>query len=539
MNILGIATPGPNAAVALFNNHAIVAAIEEEKLNRGNDQHAIPLLALDRVLASASVKLSDIDTIALANFSSSAKKNRRKDSAHQADLAHFRQLLGGRRFSQFDHHLCHAASAFYTSDFSRSLILTLDHGSNGSAGLVSLGEGDQIRSLHPLAFPNSLGWFYSHVAELAGLRAQHDEHKLQWLSKDGEPEYLDTFRKLFVWNSKHLPVLDRKYFSSGPDGTGVFAPRLYRELGLSRSTTPKERSVRAALARSAQDLLEEIVLQLAESFRESTEADSLCLAGGVFQNVLLVRALEQRSSFRNVYVQPVAGNAGTSVGAAFLARKKTTGRSGRVPLASLALGPEPKSQEIKSVLDNCKIVYKYLNGEEQLLEETSRHLDRGKIVAWCQGRTEFGHRALGNRSLLASPFNEYVLDNVNQFIKHREEFHPFALSVPAERAHEFFECGPNCRFMASLGDLKNPVVGLERFAFNGSAVRVHTVEKQSNPLFWKLLHKFGESAPAPILVNTSFNLFGEPLVTDPRSAVRSFYCAGVDALAVGPFLVVK
>jgi carbamoyltransferase len=297
--------------------------------------------------------------------------------------------------------------------------------------------------------------------------------------------------------------------------------------------------VRAALARSAQDLLEEIVLQLAESFRESTRADSLCLAGGVFQNVLLVRALEQRSSFRNVYVQPVAGNAGTSVGAAFLARKKITCRSGRAPLASLALGPEPTSQEIKSVLDNCKIVYKYLNSEEQLLEETSRHLDRGKIVAWCQGRTEFGHRALGNRSLLASPFNEYVLDNVNQFIKHREEFHPFALSVPAERAHEFFECGPNCRFMASLGDLKNPVAGLERFAFNGTSVRVHTVEKQSNPLFWKLLHKFGESAPAPILVNTSFNLFGEPLVTDPRSAVRSFYCAGVDALAVGPFLVVK
>jgi carbamoyltransferase len=539
VNILGIATPGPNAAVALFNNHAIIAAIEEEKLSRANDQHAIPLLALDRVLACAGVKLADVDTIALANFSSSSKKNRRKDSAHEADLSHFRQLLGGRRFSQFDHHLCHAASAFYTSDFSRSLILTLDHGSNGSAGLVSLGEEDQIRSLHALAFPNSLGWFYSRVAELAGLRPQHDEHKLQWLSKDGEPDYLDTFRKLFVWNSKHLPVLDRRYFSSASDRTGVFAPRLYRELGFSRSALPRERSVRAALARSAQDLLEEIVLQLAESFRESTGADSLCLAGGVFQNVLLVRALEQRSSFRNVYVQPVAGNAGTSVGAAFLARKKITCRSGRAPLASLALGPEPTSQEIKSVLDNCKIVYKYLNGEEQLLEETSRHLDRGKIVAWCQGRTEFGHRALGNRSLLASPFNEYVLDNVNQFIKHREEFHPFALSVPAERAHEFFECGPNCRFMASLGDLKNPVAGLERFAFNGTSVRVHTVEKQSNPLFWKLLHKFGESAPAPILVNTSFNLFGEPLVTDPRSAVRSFYCAGVDALAVGPFLVVK
>jgi carbamoyltransferase len=128
---------------------------------------------------------------------------------------------------------------------------------------------------------------------------------------------------------------------------------------------------------------------------------------------------------------------------------------------------------------------------------------------------------------------------VNQFIKHREGFHPFALSVPAERAGDYFDASPNCRFMASLGRLTKPVAGLERFAFLGDTARVHTVEQHDNPLFWKLLHKFGESAPAPILVNTSFNLFGEPLVTDPRGAVRSFYCAGVDALALGPFILVK
>jgi carbamoyltransferase len=538
VNTLGIAT-GPGASVALFDNYNILAAIEEEKLSRSNDPHALPQLALASVLASCGLRLSDIGTIALADRGAASKKNPRKNSDHESALAHLRQLLAGRRFSRFEHHFCHAASAFYTSDFSRSLILTLDHGSGGNSGLLALGEDDHIKSLHSLSFPNSLGWFYSRVTQLVGLRPHRDEHKLQWLSKDGRPEYSESFKKLFVWNSKGLPALDRKCFSTGPDGSGVFSARLYRELGLSRSAPPADRAVRAALARSAQEVLQEMVLQLAENFRAITGADSLCLAGGVLQNVLLVRALEQRSSFRNVYVQPVAGNAGTSLGAAFLARKKASGRSGRAPLASLALGPEPTSQEIKSVLDNCKIVYKYPSGEHQLVEETVHLLDRGKIVAWCQGRSEFGHRALGNRSLLASPFNEYVLDNVNQFIKHREEFHPFALSVPAERAHEFFDCGPNCRFMASLGDLKNPIAGLERFSFNGTAVRVHTVEKQSNPLFWKLLHKFGESAPAPILVNTSFNLFGEPLVTDPRSAVRSFYCAGIDALAVGPFLVVK
>jgi carbamoyltransferase len=539
MNILGISTPGPNAAAALFDNRGIVAAVEEEKLTRLSDTHALPQLALQQVLAGAGLRFSDLGTIAFADRGAKNRNGQRKSPAREAMLARLRQLLAGRRFVSFDHHLCHAASAFYTSDFSRSLILTLDHGANSSSGLIAIGEDDNLKPLQTLAFPNSFGWFYSRVTQLAGLRPQRDEHKLQWLSKDGQPEYLEIFRKLFAWNSKALPALDRRYFTHGPDSTGMFAPRLYRELGLARSAAPAERSVRANLARSAQEVLEEFVLRLAENCRFEFGVDSLCLAGGVFQNVLLVRALEQRSSFRNVYVQPVAGNAGTSLGAAFLARKKSTSRSGRAPLGSLALGPEPTSQEIKSVLDNCKIVYKYLNSEDELLAETTRQLDRGKIVGWCQGRTEFGHRALGNRSLLASPFNEYVLDNVNQFIKHREEFHPFALSVPAERAHEFFDCGSNCRFMASLGDLKNPIAGLERFTFNGAAVRVHTVERQANPLFWKLLQKFGESAPAPILVNTSFNLFGEPLVTDPRSAVRSFYCSGVDSLAIGSFLVVK
>ena len=538
MNILGISTPGPNAAAALFDNRGIVAAVEEEKLTRLNDSHALPQLALQQILAAAGLRLSDVGTIGFADRGTRNRKGEKKSPAREAMLARLRQLLAGRRILSFDHHLCHAASAFYTSDFSRSLILTLDHGANSSSGLIAVGEDDNLKPLHSLAFPNSLGWFYSRVTQLTGLRSQRDEHKLQWLSKDGQPEYLEIFRKLFTWNSKGLPSFDRRYFAHGPDGSGVFAPRLSRELGMSRSAAP-EPAVRAHLARSAQEALEGFVLHLAKNMRERIGVDSLCLAGGVLQNVLLVRALEQRSSFRNVYVQPVAGNAGTSLGAAFLARKKASGRSGRAPLGSLALGPEPSSHEIKSVLDNCKIVYKYLNSADELLAETTHQLDRGKIVGWCQGRTEFGHRALGNRSLLASPFNEYVLDNVNQFIKHREEFHPFALSVPAERAHEFFDCGSNCRFMASLGDLKNPIAGLERFTFNGNAVRVHIVERQANPLFWNLLHKFGESAPAPILVNTSFNLFGEPLVTDPRSAVRSFYCSGVDALAIGSFLVVK
>ncbi len=541
MRILGISTIGRGSAVTLLDEKSILFAIEEEKLNRLQDSLEIPRLALARCLHENQMKLADCRAIALADRTASLHHSR---SRKRAPRSPFEDMLlpllrGGPRLSRFDHHLCHAASAYYTSGFDRALILTLDQGANSQSGMLALGDGDEIEPLHSLKFPDSFGWFYSRVTELAGLRSRRDEHKLQWLSKDGEPEFLPVFRKLFNWKPTGAPVINRRYFSSGPDHRGIFSPQFYREIGLSSRGHAPGPVVRANLARSAQDFLEEVVLQLATNFAERTNARSLCVAGGLFLNVLLVHALEARGPFEHVYVQPVSGNAGTALGAAYLSRKKITGHSGRAPLCNLAVGLHANSQEMKTVLDNCKIAYRYLSGEDQTIEECARLLLRDKIVAWCQGRTEFGHRALGNRSLLASPFSEYVIENVNEYVKHREEFHPFALSVPAERAAEYFDASPNCRFMTSLGTLTNPVGGLERFAFHGNLVRVHTVEQHANPIFWKLLHKFGESAPAPILVNTSFNLFGEPLVTDPRGAVRSFYCAGIDALALGPFLLVK
>ncbi|HTB95064.1 MAG TPA: carbamoyltransferase C-terminal domain-containing protein [Candidatus Sulfotelmatobacter sp.] len=542
MHILGISTLGRGSAVALLNDTSVQFAIEEEKLNRLEDTLEIPRLALARCLKENQLELSDCRAIAVAerlprtSKSSSGRKRRPPTVAHEQ----LRNLLGGGPHpSQFDHHLCHAASAYYTSGFESALILSLDQGISFQSCAIALGEADDIQLRKSLNFPDSLGWFYSRVTELAGLRPSRDEHKLQWLSKDGEPEFLPAFRKLFSWRTTGLPALNRRYFAVGPDRRGVFSPQFYRELGFSARSLVLTPALRANLARSAQDFLEEAVLQLAVNFQLTTGARSLCLAGGVFLNVLLVRALETRGPFDHVYVQPVAGNAGTALGAAYLSRKKITGRSGRGPLPSLAVGVHSNSHEIKAVLDNCKISYRYLSGEDQTIDETTALLHRDKIVAWCQGRSEFGHRALGNRSLLASPFSEYVIENVNLFIKHREGFHPFALSVPAERAAEYFDASPNCLTMSSLASLTRSVAGLERFAFHGKEVRVHTVDKQANPLFWKLLHKFGESAPAPILVNTSFNLFGEPLVTDPRGAVRSFYCAGIDALALGPFLLAK
>jgi carbamoyltransferase len=557
MLVLGIASLDQDSAVALFDDRNILTAIEEEKLDRAPGVNTIPAAAIERIFNQHGITAADLDAAALADssqqsrlresglgskFSASRQRRSARDLRKSIAIPQLCEQLSGDskvKLQQCEHHLCHAASTYYASDFDRALILTLDGGAAGRCGQISLGEGDEIRPLRTMQFPDSIGWFYSRITALLGLRPHYDEHKVQWLGRQGQPEFLPVFRKLFRTDAHGLPVLDRRYFAAGPDERGTFSPQFFREMKINREKLRGDSAVQAAIARSAQLFLEESVLDIAHHFQAQTGADSLCLAGGVFLNVLLIRAFETRSTFDNVYVQPVAGNAGTALGAGFLARKKINGKSGRGPLKTLALGPGLGSQEIKAVLDNCKIIYKYMSGEDHLISECVKILEREKIVAWCQGRTEFGHRALGNRSILASPFSEYVIDNVNQYIKHRADFHPFALSVPAERAHEFFDASPNCRFMASLAKLRSNIEGLEQFTFNNREVRVHSVEKDANPGFWRLLQKFGESAPAPILVNTSFNLFGEPLVSDPREAVRSFYCSGIDALALGSFLVVK
>ncbi len=555
MLVLGVASLDQNSGVALLDDHSLLGAIEEEKVNRSHGAESIPRTAMMRCLEQQGAKVSDLTVAVLADTAQearlresgmgsrfSAKRGRKsaRDARKATSIRQFRQhLSSGVKFRQFEHHLCHAASAYYTSDYDRALTLTLDSGAGSRCGQVFLGEGDEIRALRPMHFPDALGWFYSRITALLGLRPHRDEHKVQWLGKHGQPEYLPVFRRVFRRDAHGLPVLDRRYFAAGADERGTFSPQFYRELKIHPQKFREDPEVCSTLARSAQSWLEETVLEVAHRFQAQTGADSLCVAGGVFLNVLLVRALETRSTFGHVHVVPVAGNAGTAVGAALLARKQITGKAGRGALQTLSLGPDLTSQGVKAVLDNCKLIYKYMSGEDQLVAETAGLLHGDKIVAFCQGRAEFGHRALGNRSILASPFSEYVIDNVNQYIKHREDFHPFALSVPAERAGEWFDFSPNCRFMASLATLKNPVAGLEQFAFNGREVRVHAVDKAASPVFWRLLHKFGEGAPAPVLVNTSFNLFGEPLVCDAREAVRSFYCAGIDALALGSFLVVK
>jgi carbamoyltransferase len=597
MYTLSISGHHHDAAAALLKDGELIAAIEEEKLARVkhiglNQCGGLPYGAVGFCLEAAQIKLEDIDYVTyylkpkrllrrqsefndlLAHRDPSDLSNRQVASVNEfhdrLQTQHLaKRLLGGSaKMVAVDHQLAHAASSFYLSGFDRAAILVLSGRGDFVTIATGIGEGRKIRLLSRIEFPNSLGWVYSLITEYLGFRANAEEHKTQWLSVTGEPEFLSAFCDLIKLDREGIPSVDLSYFTSSLQGPDPFSEKFYRRFGdylrrrdrrlagesgelpwtekvESASGLLKAKlradSYRQNLARSLQQRLEQVALALAEKVRLELKVDALCLAGGVALNSLLVSKLERESGYRHIFVQPAAGNAGCSLGAALYLWHNQLDQGQPAPLEHLFLGPEYSDQEVKPVLDNCKLIYRCIITEERLLSEVVELLHQGNIVAWFQGRAEFGPRSLGGRSILASPQQEYMKENLNLFVKHREAFRPFAASIPEERVAEFFEhCGPLSRFLITVSRVKAEKRHLIPAAWFGDGMaRVHTVSRKTNPLFWRLLNKFGEKTGVPILLNTSFNLFGEPIVCTPREAVRGYYCSGIDALVINRFLLQK
>jgi carbamoyltransferase len=594
--ILGLSAMGHDSAAALLGDSGIVAAMEESKLARTRVIEGIPREAIRYCLERAGIGWRDVAHVAIASRPWRAWQRQASFRARLAPLApvssgYFvnkasgelgrelnnvrivRQMAGAPdgRVVSLDHHLCHAASAFYASPFERALVVSLDEKGDGRAGFVGHGEGTGLREVASLALPHSLAWVYSQVTKLLGFRAHADEHKTQWLSiyadgggelggatsasaaagdAPGAAEFTDLFLEMLRREARGPAHLNAKYFRHGFAGELSFTHEFYRRAGIAhepaedapetRVAEPLRARIAAGLQRACGIILCEGLAVLHEGFKER----SLCLAGGLFLNPLLVAAIEARAGFENVFVQPAAGNEGTALGAAWVVWHQQLGRARLAAMPAPYWGPAYSNEEIKKVLDNCKAAYHWCDSDEQKRGEAARLLQAGKIVAWFQGAAEFGPRALGNRSLLAAPWAPYAKENLNDYVKHRESFRPFALAIPEERCAEYFQCSPNGRFLTTMakanGAGRKLLAGLPPgFLLRDDLVRLQVVRAADNALFWKLLNRAGENAPAPMLVNTSFNLFGEPLVVTPRDAVRSYFCSGADALVAGNFLLQK
>lgn len=579
---------GHDSAAALLGDSGIVAAMEESKLARTRVIEGIPREAIRYCLERAGIGWRDVAHVGIASRPWRAWQRQASFRARLAPLSpvssgYFvnkasgelgrelnnvrivRQMVGApeRRVQTLDHHLCHAASAFYASPFERALVVSLDEKGDGRAGFVGIGEGRGLREVASLALPHSLAWVYSQVTKLLGFRPHADEHKTQWLSiydsreaeagggtATGAAAFTDLFLEMMRREAREPAHLNAKYFRHGFAGELSFTHEFYRRAGIAHEPAedaPETRvaePLRARIAAGLQRACEIILCEWLAALREQYKERSLCLAGGLFLNPLLVAAIEARAGFENVFVQPAAGNEGTALGAAWLVWHQQPGSERLAPMPVPYWGPAYSNEEIKKVLENCKAAYHWCDSDERRLNETVRLLQAGKIVAWFQGATEFGPRALGNRSLLASPWAPYVKENLNDYVKHRESFRPFALAIPEERCAEYFQCSANGRFLTTMATANAAGRKLladlpPGFLLPDDLVRLQVVRATDNPLFWKLLQRSGENAPAPILVNTSFNLFGEPLVVTPRDAVRSYFCSGADALVAGNFLLEK
>jgi carbamoyltransferase len=564
MRILGLSSFKHDTAAALLEDGAVKCAIENDKLVRSRTR-GLPLAAIRCCLESTGAGWEGVDMVAVATrplqgwTRKSFLRTKLATVAPVAsayyevtevgvlarelnDLRVLRRETGGspNKVISFNHQLCHAASAFFSSPFDRSLIVVMDEDGDGNSALLAVGEGNSIRVWRTVAFPHSLAWLYSQITNLIGFRPHQDEHKTQWLSLEGEPEFKNVFLEMLGGHGRLCPRLDYSFFNRGLAGKIAFSAKFYGSTGLSPDPSQIGEEQRKALAASVQAACTEVITGLVEDLRRRENLQEVCFAGGLFQNILLVASLEKTLGMNHVFVPVAPGNAGTSMGAAYLGWHRMLRKPRAEAVVSAYWGPRFSSQQTKDVLDNSKSRYVLQTTVGKKLDSAVQLLLAGKIVGWFQGSTEFGPRALGNRSVLASPWAPYVRENLNDFIKHREWFRPFAVSVPEEDSARYFEASRQCRSMNSLAWAHPGSECLpEGFLLPGNRVRLHVVERSSNPLFWGLLKRFGEVAPAPMLLNTSFNLFGEPLVVTPRDAIRSYFCSGVDALVIENFVLSK
>jgi carbamoyltransferase len=516
MIILGLGGILKDSAAALLRDGELVAAIEESKIARHRAPGALPLASIMECMRLASAGAADVTTVAIAQPVATGALMH----------AQLRSLFPNAKLALVEHQTAHAASAYYASGFDHATVLTLDRAGDFRCGARYRGHGNRLEVETEMYYPDSIGDLYSRVTELLGFRPDADEHKVQWLSTAGDDRFAALFSDMLGDGAR----LTTAYFDANRVGNGGFGAKFYGGLGLEEGQAIPEH-LKAAVAHGLQAAVEKAVLALAG------DGENLCVAGGLFFNALLIAALERN---KNVFVQPAAGNSGTAIGAVLYAWHHLLGREERVSLDDLCLGPGYTAEEIKQVLENCKLRFHYLQTTEELIDSAVRALDDQKIIAWMQGRMEFGPRALGNRSILASPLNPYSTENLNIFIKHREPFRKFAASVPAELAATYFEAGPNARFIATVSRVRPEYRERFQSAILGEdLVRVHTVAAADNSLYHRLLHAAGKATGLPVLYNTSFNLFGDPLVCTPRDAVRSFYSSGIDALFAGNFFIEK
>ncbi|MGE0172619.1 MAG: carbamoyltransferase [Oligoflexales bacterium] len=421
------------------------------------------------------------------------------------------------------HHVAHSASAFYASPFFDAAVMTLDGRGEKASTTYGYGFGKSLKIFRAVEIPHSLGLLYERMTSHLGFLHSSDEYKVMALASFGKPTFLSELKQIVRIEDNGLYTIEtfeiEEIFGPARERGGPYEQRHYD------------------LAHSLQKVLEERVVELAQWLRERTKSESLCLAGGVALNCVMNSRLKRDSGFKNVWVQPAAGDAGTALGAAlWVDAQNRPGQDRPYIMDHTYLGPSYTDPEIETVLNWAKLPYKKLR---DVPGETADILAANKVVGWFQGRMEFGPRALGARSILASPIDARMQDKLNE-IKDREDFRPVAPVVLEEEASRWFDCDTTSPFMLFVYDVKlDKADRIPAVRHTDGTARIQTVNRQQNALYYDVIKAFEKKTGVPVLVNTSFNSRGEPIVCSTKDAVECFYSTPLDALVIGSYMLVK
>jgi carbamoyltransferase len=566
--ILGLNAFHGDAAAALLVDGELVAAVEEERFSRAKHVAGFPGLAAAWCLGEAGLGPEDLDHVAIgrdprANFGAKLRRTLR----HAPSLSFLRSRLENAarvrdvddrlaealgvpkgdlraRFHHVEHHQAHAASAFLVSPFDRAAILTLDGFGDFASTLLAQGEANRLEVFERVLFPHSLGIFYTAVTQWLGFPKYGDEGKVMGLAPYGDPEpHFDAMRRLLRLDGP-LFELELDYFNHHEEGVDMtwdegsptigrlFSQRLVEAFGPARAQGEELGELHENVAASLQAVLEEAYLHLVATAWERTRIPCLCLAGGVALNAVANGRIRPETPFDEVYVQPAAGDSGTAVGAAAFVWHQELDHPRGFVMEHAYTGPEYGDEECAAALAAAGLGGERLDDDE-LFRAVAERIAAGDVVGWFQGRMEFGPRALGNRSIVVDPRRHDMKDILNERIKHREHFRPFAPSILAEATGEWFEQDYTSPFMIMVyttrAEKRELVPAVNHVDDTG---RLQTVERHVNPRYYRLIEEFDRLTGVPILLNTSFNE-NEPIVMTPAHAVETFRKTRMDVLVLG------
>ena len=571
MYTLGINAAFHDSAACIIKDGILIAAAEDERFTHFKhgkrpvpfSTWELPFHAIDYCLQIAQINLSDVDHVAYS-FDPNLLIPDQYKSAHSIEIPfipggtlstewlnpwdplflssilnspsqlvdgyphHLQKRFKGATLSSFEwhfveHHIAHAASAFLPSPFSRAAILTLDGRGERATTTYNTGKGNEMTRIGEVLMPHSLGLLYERLTTYLGFLHSSDEYKVMALASYGKPEFVKDFREIITVGERGQYTISNERFEE--------------RFGPTRLRHEEFTAHHFNIAHSLQLVLEETVLELSNWLYQETKEDNLCMAGGVALNCVLNARIRDRGPFKNIWVQPAAGDSGTALGAAeWIDAQERHSTSKDFTMDHVYWGPEYTDDEIEKFLKWAKVPYRKL---DNVAEEGAEILAQDKIIGWYQGRMEFGPRALGSRSILASPISPSMQSRLNE-VKDREDFRPVAPVVLEEDAPEWFEGAEYSPFMLFIYDVKPEKADkIPAVRHTDGTARIQTVNSSQHPQYYNLIKAFKAKTGVPVLVNTSFNTLGKPIVSSPRDAVECFWSSPFDALIIGSFLIEK